>query len=96
VWEHVTDDGQLTAIAASAKQVFAAGRVTQADGTTDLLIRALSAKTGALNWADQFDQGLTDIATDVASDNDTVSVAGLVTDPLNNSAFFVRTYVGSR
>ena len=80
-------------ITVMGNRVFLAGRVTNAAGNNDYLVRAYNSESGALLWEDQLDKaGGSDVAIGVTVKGNRVFVAGLGTNSAGNEDFLVRAY----
>ena len=92
-WDLAGKNDQINALGVSDNQVLVAGRVTNASGNTDWLVRAYDAGTGAVKWTDQWDlAGKDDYANALAMSGNQVFVAGYGKDTFGHDLWVVRAY----
>ena len=96
LWSNIFDGGNgddwANAIAVTRGKVAIAGRVTDANGNIEFLVRTYKSVTGDLLWEDRFDVGRIDEARDITIERGRIVAVGLGEDDGENFDFIVRGY----
>jgi hypothetical protein len=77
-------------LAVNGGGLFVTGRVTNAQGGTDWLVRAYDAGSGTLRWQDLFNAGGFDHVVSVSAAGSRVYTAGVLSDSTGRRSFAVR------